>query len=78
MDELVNVVVRAFKSFPIATSNHIFLTLQLCMIEIMKVKGSHKYKIPHVNKERLESLDKLPTQFKCDPALVQQVQEYLS
>ena len=78
MNELVNVVVKAFKSFLFAKSNHIFLTLQLCMIEIRKVKGSHKYKIPHVNKARLESLDKLPTQFKCDPSLVQEVQEYLS
>ena len=78
VDELVNVVVKAFESFPIAKSDHIFLTLQLCMIEIMKVKGSHRYKIPHVNKVRLESLDKLPTQFKCDLALVQKVQEYLS
>ena len=55
VEELVNAVVKAFKSFPIAKSNHIFLTLQLCMIEIMKVKGSHEYKIPHVNKVRLES-----------------------
>ena len=39
------------------------------MIEIIKVNGSHKYKISHVDKARLESLDKLPTQFKCDPAL---------
>ena len=39
MDELINAVVKTFESFPIAKSNHIFLTLQLCMIEIIKVKG---------------------------------------
>ena len=45
VDELVNVVVKSFENFPTVKSNHIFLTLQLCMIEIMKEKGSHKYKI---------------------------------
>ena len=78
VDELVNAVLKEFESFPSAKYDHIFLTLQLCMIEIMKEKGSQRYKIPHVNNVRLESLDKLPTQFKCDPALVQEVQEYLS
>ena len=36
MDELVNAVVKSFETFPTVKSNHIFLTLQLCMIEIMK------------------------------------------
>ena len=59
-------------------SNHIFLILQLCMIEIMKEKGSHKYKIPHVKKEMLEKEGQLPTQMKCDLVIVQEVINYLS
>ena len=54
VDELVNVVVKSFETFPTVKSNHIFMTLQLCMIEIMKEKGSHKYKIPHFKKAMLE------------------------
>ena len=50
VDELVNAVVKSFNTFPTVKSNHIFLTLQLCMIEIIKEEGSHKYKIPHVKK----------------------------
>ena len=44
----------------------------------MKAKGSHKYKIPHVNKAMLESEGKLPTKMKCDPALVEEVLCYLN
>ena len=78
VDELVNDVVKSFETFPIVKFNHIFLTLQLCMIEIMKEKGSHKYKIPHVKKAVLEKEGQLPTQMKCDPVLVQEVINYLS
>ena len=59
-------------------SNHMFLTLQLCVKEIMKEKGSHKYKIPHVKKAMLEKDCQLPTQMKSDPILVQEVINYLS
>ena len=77
-DELVNAVVKSFEAFPVVKSNHIFLTLQLCMIEIMRAKGSNKYKIPHVSKSMLESEGKLPTQIKCDPLLVQEFISYLN
>jgi hypothetical protein len=34
--DLVNVVVKSFEAYPSEKSNHIFLSLQLCMLEIMK------------------------------------------
>ena len=48
------------------------------MIEILKTRGSQKYKIPHLKKEMLEHQGQLPTQLKCDPAIVQDVLEYLN
>jgi hypothetical protein len=39
--------------------------------------GSNKYKIPHMNKKRLERGGQLPTQVKCNPMLVQDVLNYL-
>ena len=57
----LNADVKAFKSFSIAKSNYTFLTLQLCMIEIMKVKGSHTYKIPHVNKALVQEVQEYLT-----------------
>lgn len=73
IDELVNAVEKSFETFPTKTSDYIFLTLQSCMIEIMKVRGSHKYKIPHMKKLTLEREAKLPKQLKCDPKLVKDV-----
>ncbi|KAJ0092521.1 hypothetical protein Patl1_25458 [Pistacia atlantica] len=61
VDELVNAVVNSFEAFSIVMSNYIFLTLQMCLIEIMRAKGSRKYKIPHVKKAMLESEGQLPT-----------------
>ncbi|KAJ0080632.1 hypothetical protein Patl1_23779 [Pistacia atlantica] len=40
------------------------------MIEIMRAKGSHKYKTPHVRKAMLESEGQLATQMRCEPVLV--------
>jgi len=54
VDELVSAVVKSFENFSSVKSNHIFVTLQLCMIKIMIANGSNKYKIPHMNKKRLE------------------------
>ncbi|XP_050920259.1 uncharacterized protein LOC127137895 [Lathyrus oleraceus] len=78
IDELVRAVVKSFENFSSVKSNHIFVTLQLCMIEVMKANGSNKYKIPHLNKERLEREGQLPVQMKCDPILVQEVFKYLN
>ncbi|XP_058784796.1 uncharacterized protein LOC131659654 [Vicia villosa] len=66
IDELVRAVVESFENFSSMKSNHIFVTLQLCMIEIMKANGSNKYKIPHLNKQRLEREGQLPVQMKCE------------
>ncbi|XP_058726901.1 uncharacterized protein LOC131598302 [Vicia villosa] len=78
IDELVKVVEKSFETFSTVKSNHIFLTLQSCMIEIMKIRGSQKYKIPHFKKEMLEHQGQLPKQLKCDPTLVQDVLRYLN
>ncbi|XP_050207586.1 uncharacterized protein LOC126657009 [Mercurialis annua] len=78
VDELISAVERSYELFDVRKSNRIFVSLQLCMIEIMKAKGSNKYKIPHINKARLENLEELPNQLKCDASLVQEVMHYLT
>ncbi|KAL7152803.1 hypothetical protein ABFS83_04G123300 [Erythranthe nasuta] len=62
---------RSFQAFEVTKSNRIFLTVQACMVEIVRAKGSMKYKIPHIKKTMLERAGQLPTQLKCDPKLVQ-------
>lgn len=70
-------VEKSFEEFSTIKSNRIFLTLQMCMTEIMKKRGCHKYTIPHLNKESLERQKQLPTQLKCDATLVQNILQYL-
>ncbi|XP_065847377.1 uncharacterized protein [Euphorbia lathyris] len=77
IDELISAVVKLFEAFPCTKSDYIFLTLQLCMVEIMEEKGSQRYKIPHINKLMLERRGELPSQIKCDVALIQEVIQYL-
>ncbi|XP_057770702.1 uncharacterized protein LOC130990491 [Salvia miltiorrhiza] len=71
--ELVNVVEKAFEEYSPVLSNRIFLTLQSCMVEIMKARGSNDYKIPHLKKEQLEKEGRLPLNLKCDLELVNEV-----
>ncbi|OMO51810.1 Transposase, Tc1-like protein [Corchorus olitorius] len=78
VDELVAAVEKSFHGYPASKSNRIFLTLQQCMIETMKARGSNRYKIPHISKAILERDGMLPTQMSCDAALVQEIVNLLS
>ncbi|XP_057440743.1 uncharacterized protein LOC130732769 [Lotus japonicus] len=78
IDELIGAVVKSFESFSSIVSNKIFLTLQTCMIEIMKERGSNNYYVQHMKKEVLQREGQLPTQLKCDSSLVEEVIQYLT
>ena len=64
---------RVIWNLPHKKVNYIFLTLQSCMVEIIKVGGSNKYKIPHLKKYTLESIGLLPKQLSCEATLVEDV-----
>lgn len=51
-------------------ANRIFVTLQTVLMEVMKIEGCNKYKIPHMQKERLEREQRLPLQISCEPSLL--------
>lgn len=78
IDELVNAVEMSFDEFSPIKSNHIFLTLQMCMDEIMKAKGSNRFRISHIKKKVLERQGQLPTNVSCDSNLVQEVLNFLN
>jgi len=48
------------------------------MKEAMKVARANKYKIPHINKERLETLGQLPLQIACEASIVDQAKAILA
>ncbi|KAH0746389.1 hypothetical protein KY285_008046 [Solanum tuberosum] len=66
VDESVEAVERSFDEMKVEQLNHVFLTLQSCMIEVMKDNGGNNYKVPHSNKNGLEREDNLPLQHCCD------------
>lgn len=77
MDELISNVDEEYNEYNSNLVSRVFLTLQACFIEVMKADGGNGYKIPHMNKDRLERLDMLPTSLTCDIALYNKVMQTL-
>jgi len=73
LDELIENVQKEFDNYDPAALNRVFLTLQGCMIEVMKDGGGNRYKIPHLSKDRLDALDMLPNSLSCDRQLYEDV-----
>ncbi|XP_042035200.1 uncharacterized protein LOC121781540 [Salvia splendens] len=59
------------------TLNRVFITLQSCLTAILQVHGKNDYKIPHMNKNRLERTEGLPLQLQVEEGLVRESLEYL-
>ena len=57
IDELVYAVQTAFEKMSSHDLNNVFLTLQTCLKEIMKVRDGNNYQTPHIGKARLERED---------------------
>jgi hypothetical protein len=64
---------QAFQDYEVGKANQIFLTLQACMKEVMKIRGSNKYDTPHIRKEMLERQGRLPLPLGCEVSLVHEV-----
>jgi hypothetical protein len=56
LDDLIVNVENEFVNYDPDTLNRVFLTLQGCLIEVMKDGEGNRYKIPHIDKDRLQSL----------------------
>ncbi|XP_057795059.1 uncharacterized protein LOC131011288 [Salvia miltiorrhiza] len=78
VDDLLANVVRAFEELTPQTLNNVFLTLQGCYSEMLKVKGGNDYKIPHMNKSRLQRMGQLPESIEVDPQLVRDSLDYIN
>lgn len=78
LKDIVTKVVQAWDEYPVVRSNRVFLTHQTCMREIMRLKGEHKYKIPHIGKQAMERLGALPAGLHCEPTIVSEATEFLN
>ncbi|XP_057793332.1 uncharacterized protein LOC131009952 [Salvia miltiorrhiza] len=70
VEDLVQNVLISFEELSSVTLNNVFVTLQGCLTEIMRVKGSNEYKIPHINKSRLLRMRMLPECIELDEGLI--------
>jgi hypothetical protein len=61
---------QAFNEYCPTKANRSWLTLHLVLKKAMKVAGSNKYQIPHINKERLERQSQLLLQIDCEASIV--------
>ncbi|XP_030969825.1 uncharacterized protein LOC115990103 [Quercus lobata] len=71
VDDFVNAIEKAFHDLPSQSLNHVFLTLQQCMIEVIKYFRGNNYKLTHMGKEKLEKFGPLPLQLGCDRDIVE-------
>ncbi|XP_021719313.1 uncharacterized protein LOC110686987 [Chenopodium quinoa] len=78
VDELVEKVIESYNNFKLEVNKYIWVTLQRCMIKILKAEGGNKYKIPHMNKKKLENLGILPNQIEVERSIVVEAVEYLN
>jgi hypothetical protein len=78
IDDLVAAVEKSFEIFPSDLGNKIFISLQTCMVEIMKTKGSNKFSVPHIKKDVMQRQGRLPVSIKCDSSLVEEVLDHLN
>jgi len=54
INEVIEIVQHAFKIMSHELTNKVFLSLQACMIECLRVDGNNGYELPHINKNHLE------------------------
>ncbi|XP_057792995.1 uncharacterized protein LOC131009597 [Salvia miltiorrhiza] len=60
------------------TLNKVFLSLQACMVEIMKQRGHNAYKIPHLKNDALMRANELPTNLHVPLELVEECFTYMN
>ncbi|XP_026459915.1 uncharacterized protein LOC113360643 [Papaver somniferum] len=77
VDEFIASVTRAFENFSVKDANNVFITLQSCMKEILRIKGGIHYKIPHMHKWRLIRDGQLPNVLDCDPQVLNEAWEFM-
>ena len=77
IEELINDVQNEYNDYQPHILKRVFITLQSCMIETMKLDGGNGYKIPHMNKSRLERMGVLPMRLSCDLSLCERVKGIL-
>ena len=78
IDELVEAVVDSFNAMGHDKLKNVFMSMQQCLIEVMKCGGGNNYKLPHMGKEKLARQGCLPDNIACPLALYNSARERLN
>ena len=78
LDELIKIVQQEYDAYDADKINKNFLTVQSCLIEVMKRGGGNDYKIPHIYKDGLERAGNLPNVLDCDRELYESAMQTLA
>jgi hypothetical protein len=62
--DIIAMVERTYNSYPWKKINRLWITLQLIYDQVIIHHGCNHFKIPHMNKEKLERQDQLPVALK--------------
>ena len=54
MNELVTNVVKSYEELDYGKLLNVWITLQLLMLSILRLKGDNTYQLTHINKMKLE------------------------
>ncbi|ETP35122.1 hypothetical protein F442_16631 [Phytophthora nicotianae P10297] len=65
IEALIASVEEAYRDMKTDTVDNIFLSLQACMLEILRQKGGNLYKTPHLGKAKLRRAKLLPVSLSC-------------
>ncbi|KAK9683873.1 hypothetical protein RND81_10G171000 [Saponaria officinalis] len=77
VDELVKNVENAYENLSVECLDNVWLSLQACMIETMKMKGHNDYPLPHLKKAAQRRAGTLPRDLIVDDDLVVECITYL-
>ena len=65
--QLIRCVDRSWRLYPSRKINWLFLSLQMVFNEIIEHHGGNDFKLPHMNKFKLERMSKLPVSLMVHP-----------
>ncbi|XP_074292108.1 uncharacterized protein LOC141618957 [Silene latifolia] len=78
LDEPVEAVTLYFNNLEVVKLNYVYISMQGCMLEVLKRRGHNDYKIPHMHKTKLAKAGLLPQYLEADVDLVKDNIRYIN
>jgi hypothetical protein len=77
IDEMIEMVVAAYGNFESIKMEKGFITLAICIDQVLSIAGDNDYKIPHLYKDKLIREGTPPKQYRATEKALERAQELL-